>query len=352
KGDLNGYAVIAGSGRTIIVLYGEHLPLAAAVIRGPDVDNVVQALETLRSDGPTDFFAMTYHLPDGAPAALSGLFARPIRREVLTDPRPQLKAVLARELEAGFTGSIVVRYQDILWATLLLVDGDIIGCYGSDDPTLKGTIDDAMALLHLDELEVAIHPGFRDAELDEAISFGSTSYLAGEGDEEIAETEAAMITLLSELEAGITAIAPSDEPARLVLALIDAYQKSLELIQDDRTTLVGDPPAHPLLETHWDTERRAVDTGSLLTTLEMADIPDAWLAAADALILALQASVEQQLTWLSLADKLSATALKEALSDLLLDARGKVRAWRQERRAVEAGTISPFAEYSPGSTVR
>ena len=66
----------------------------------------------------------------------------------------------------------------------------------------------------------------------------------------------------------------------------------------------------------------------------------------------LQAAVEQQLTWLSLADKLSATALKEALSDLLLDARGKVRAWRQERRAVEAGTISPFAEYSPGSTVR
>lgn len=352
KGDLNGYAVIAGSGRTIIVLYGEHLPLAAAVIRGPDVDSVVQALETLRSDGPTDFFAMTYHLPEGAPAALSGLFARPIKREVLTEPRPQLKAVLADQLEAGFTGSIVVRYLDILWATLLLVDGEIIGCYGSDDPTLKGTIDDAMALLHLDELEVAIHPGFRDPELEQVISFGSTSYLAGEADEELAETEAAMITLLSELEAGITAIGPGDEPAKLVLALIDAYRKSLELIRDDRTTLVGDPPAHPLLETHWSAERRAVDTESLLTTLEMADIPDAWLAAADALILALQAAVEQQLTWLSLADKLSATALKEALSDLLLDARGKVRAWRQVRRAVEAGTISPFAAISPGSTVR
>jgi len=26
----------------------------------------------------------------------------------------------------------VLRYQDVLWATLLLVDGDIIGCYGSD----------------------------------------------------------------------------------------------------------------------------------------------------------------------------------------------------------------------------
>jgi hypothetical protein len=295
---------------------------------------------------------MTYHLPSGAPAALSGLFARPASREVLSDPRPQLKSLLARQLDEGFTGAIVARYQDILWATLLLVDGDIIGCYGSDDPGLKGSIDDAIALLHLDELEIAIYPGFRDAALEEVISFDSTSYLAGEGDEDIAETEMAMIALLSELEAGITAVAPGDQPRKLVLTLIDAYQKALALIRDDRATLVVDPPAHPLLETHWNTERRAVDTESLLTTLEMADIPDAWLAAADALILALQAAVEQQLTWLSLADKLSATALKEALSDLLLDARSKVRAWRQERRAVEAGAISPFAEYSPGSTAR
>ncbi len=352
NGDTDGYAVIAGSGRTIIVLYGEHAPLTAAVIRGPDVENVPEALATLRSEGPTDFFAMTYHLPPGAPAALSGLFGEPATREVLDDPRPQLKALLSRQLDAEFTGSIVVRYLDVLWATLLLVDGNIIGCYGSDDSGLKGTIDDAIALLHLDELEISLHPGFRNPELEEVISFDSTSYLTSESDIDVAETEMAMISLLSEFENGITGIGSEDAPSALVYVLIDAYQEALTLICDDQAALSVDPPAHPLLETHWNVERRAVDTTGLVTTLEMAAIPDAWLAAADALVLALEASVEQQLTWLSTADKLSATALKEALSDLLLECRSRVRGWRQERRAVEAGTISPFASYAHGSTVR
>jgi hypothetical protein len=352
SGDHNGYAVIAGSGRTIIVLYGDQLPLAAAVTRGPDVESVVDALETLRSDGPTDFFVMTYHLPEGAPIALSGLFARPAVRELLNDPRPQLKAVLAGQLEAGFTGSIVARAQDVLWATLLLVDGDIIGCYGSDDTGLKGTIDDAMALLHLDEIEIAIYPGFQETELRRAISFNSTSYLAGENDTEIAQTEMAMIALLSEFESGVTGLASEGGPRDLVLVLVNAYEQALALAGDERASLTSEPPPHPLLEAHWNAEGRFVNTSGLIQTLEMAAIPDAWLAASDALILALESVVEQQLTWLSLADKLSATALTEALADLLLQARGRVRHWRQARRNSEAGTNSPFAARPSGSTVR
>lgn len=351
-GDLDGYAVISGGGRTIIVLYGGTIPLSAAVTRGPDVHNMVEALEALRTDGPSDFFAMTYHLPEGAPAALSGLFATPALRMRLTAPRPELKAILTEQLEARLTGSIVLRYQDVLWANLLLVDGDIVGCYGSDDTGLKGSIDDAMALLHLDELEVAIYPGFADERLEDVISFDSTSYLGDDSDQFVAETELAMISLLSEFESEVSAMSLDDDPSVLVYSLIDSYKNALTLVENGPEIIVSTPPAHPLLDSHWLADRRAVDTDSLLRTLEMAAIPDAWLAASDALILALESTVEQQLTWLSMADKLSATALKEALSELLGEARSRVRGWRQARRTAESKTIRPYAPANEGITIR
>ncbi len=219
-GDLDGYAVISGGGRTIIVLYGGELPLSAAVTRGPNVENMVEALDALRTDGPSDFFAMTYHLPRGAPAALSGLFGSPSFVTTLNEPRPQLRAMLEEQLESEFTGSIVLRYQDVLWATLLLVDGDIIGCYGSDDTQLKGTIDDAMALLRLDELDIAMYPSRLDASLQDVISFDSTSYLGGNEDDSVEATELAMIELLSEFESEISGLSASDEPRDLVKSLI------------------------------------------------------------------------------------------------------------------------------------
>ncbi|MEZ4569989.1 MAG: hypothetical protein R2849_06615 [Thermomicrobiales bacterium] len=350
-GDLDGYAVISGGGRTIIVLYGEEIPISAAVTRGPDVANMTEALEALRTEGPSDFFAMTYHLPEGAPAALSGLFASPSSVVTLTDPRPQLKALLAEQLNTGYTGSVLVRHQDTLWAILLLVDGDIIGCYGSDDTGLKGTIDDAMALLHLDELDVALYPGFTDERLEDVISFDSTSYLGDSANESIEETEMAMISLLSELEAEISGVTADDEPSRLVYSLIESYKNALELVHDGPEIIASEPPAHPLLDSHWLPEQRMVDTDSLARTLEMAAIPDAWLAASDALILALESTVEQQLTWLSMSDKLSATALKEALAELLGEARGRVRGWRQARRSAESDTNRPLARKHEGLTI-
>jgi hypothetical protein len=351
-GDLDGYAVISGGGRTIIVLYGGELPLSAAVTRGPNVETMVEALDALRTDGPSDFFAMTYHLPQGAPAALAGLFGSPSFVTTLNEPRPQLRAILEEQLESEFTGSIVLRYQDVLWATLLLVDGDIIGCYGSDDTQLKGTIDDAMALLRLDELDIAMYPGSSDASLQDVISFDSTSYLGGQEDESVEATELAMIELLSEFESEISGLSVSDEPRALVKSLIHSYTNALKLVQDGPDVITSAPPAHPLLDSHWLPEQRAVDTQRLLQTLEMAAIPDAWLAASDALILALQSTVEQQLTWLSMTDQLSATALKEALAELLGESRSLVRDWRQARRSSESETIRPYTQAPESMTLR
>ena len=350
-GDHDGYAVISGGGRTIIVLYGEELPLSAAVTRGPNVNSMVEALEALRTEGPSDFFAMTYHLPEGAPAALAGLFGSPNAATTLNDPRPQLRSVLEQQFEAGFTGSIVLRYQDVLWATLLLVDGDIIGCYGSDDTQLKGTIDDAKALLRLDELDIALYPSFANERLQEVISFDSTSYLGASVDDTVEATELAMIELLSEFESEISGITADHQPRDLVVSLVQSYRNALRLVEDGAEIITSAPPAHPLLDSHWLPEQRAVDTQSLLRTLEMAAIPDAWLAASDALILALESTVEQQLTWLSMADQLSATALKEALAELLGQSRGRVRDWRQARRSAESETIRPFSQLPEGMTI-
>jgi hypothetical protein len=137
-----------------------------------------------------------------------------------------------------------------------------------------------------------------------------------------------------------------------VTSLVRSYQNALRLVQDGPEIIASAPPAHPLLDSHWLAEQRAVDTQSLLRTLEMAAIPDAWLAASDALILALESTVEQQLTWLSMADQLSATALKEALAELLGESRGRVRDWRQARRSAESETIRPYSPMPEGMTIR
>ena len=222
--DSNGYAVISGGGRTIIVLYSADTPISAAVTRGPNVEHAVDALEALRTDGPSDFFAMTYHLPDGAPEALSGLFAGSIENRTLTDPRRDLKELLAEKLDSKFSGSVVVRYEDILWSVILLVEGEIIGGYGSDDTTLKGSIDDTFALLHLDKVDIAVYECGWNDDLADVISLEATSYLGSNLDEAVAETEAAMISLLSELESAISGVGHDDPPKDLVCALVESYR--------------------------------------------------------------------------------------------------------------------------------
>lgn len=336
--DESGYAVIAGNGRTVIFLYGEGRPFAAAVTRGPNVVTVVDALETVRGQGSSDFFAMTYPLPAETATALSGLFVRPAIRELFNEPGAQLKDLLATRLAADFTGTVVVRAVGLAWAALLVAGGEVIGCYGSDDRTLKATIHDVTALFHLDEVEVSVHPRFEEPDLAAVLAVTSTRYLAGKRDEAIARTETAMIELLSELENGITRAEEetSDQAEVLAYVLAGSYDRALKLAgESGKTRLKSDMPGHPLLEAHWISESGRVDTLRLLATLEMAAIPDAWLAASDALAMALELAVEQQLTWLAVADDLSSSALQETLSELLLQARSLIRRWRRDRRRID-----------------
>ena len=346
-----GYCVISGGGRTIIVLYREKLPIAAAVIRGPNAENMVEALNSLRTDGPSNFFAMTYDLPRGVALSLAGLFGSPDSEFTLDNPREQLREVLADQQQAALTGAILLRFEDVLWAAMLLVEGEIIGCYGSDDTKLKGTLDDAKPLLRLDELEVAVYPTFVDERLEDVISFDSTSYLGSSPAASIENTEVAMIELLSEFENGLTRIEAGDGPEALVRLLTTTYQNARSLAQGGPALISSGPPAHPLLDSHWLPEERAIDTEGLLRTLEMAAIPEAWLAASDALILALESTVEQQLTWLSMEDQLAATSLKEAFAELLSESRNRVREWRQTRRRTESETIRPLSRPNTNMTI-
>ncbi len=60
----------------------------------------------------------------------------------------------------------------------------------------------------------------------------------------------------------------------------------------------------------------------------MADIPEAWINAADALLMAIDRTVESQLTWLAVEDEISATTLREALDELIGQSQALIRAWR------------------------
>ena len=131
-----------------------------------------------------------------------------------------------------------------------------------------------------------------------------------------------MIALLSTLEARISSAerAPQVEPEQLTRALAVTYDEAVRMTGVGRPRLLGNRAGHPLLEAHWDAAAGRIDTAGLLDTLRMAAIGDAWLAAAEALCVALELAVEQQLTWLSLVDEHSSTALQEALAELLSQA--------------------------------
>jgi hypothetical protein len=337
--DQDGYAVLAGNGRTVLVLYNAQQAAGAAVTRGPGVASAVEALATLHAAEGSDLFVMTYPLGDDVAQALSGLFARPAIRELCDDPGPQLKQILADRLDQCFSGAVVVRAAGLAWAVLLLRDGEVVGCYGSDDARLKPTIEDASALFYVDEVEVAVYPAREQPELAAVLRQGDRRGEVGERNTSVEATELGMIALLSALESRLTNAQRFGEgrPEQLALAVAESYDEALMLTGVGRSRLLSDRVGHPLLEAHWDVEAGRVDTQRLLETLRMASISDAWLAAAEALIVALELAVEQQLTWVSLVDESSSNALQEALVELLAQARGLIRTWRAERDSGAAG---------------
>jgi hypothetical protein len=244
--------------------------------------------------------------------------------------------MLADRLDQGFSGAVVVRAPGLAWATLLLDGGEVVGCYGSDDGRLKSTLEDATALFYLDEVEVAVYPARTQPELAEPLLRGATRSLSSGRSASIEATETAMIALLSTLEARISAAerAAQIDPEQLTRALAATYDEAVQLPGVGRSRLLGNRAGHPLLEAHWDAAAGRIDIAGLLDTMQMAAIGDAWLAAAEALTVALELAVEQQLTWLSLVDEHSSAALQEALAELLTQARGLIRA----RRAGRGGT--------------
>lgn len=335
----DGYAVIAGNSRTVIVLYGDGRPLSAAVTRGPQVESPAEALATIRKPGKSDFFVMTYKLAPAAAVALSGLFVRPSVRELIDDPAAHLKELLADGLPSHFVGAVLLR-ADFAWAVLLVNDGALIGCYGSDDHQLKTSIDDATALFYFDEVEMSIHPAVWDSDLDAVLSGTSAPTVEDVDGSDGHHTELEMIELLSELENSITR-AEAAEVGRaetLVRGLVRAYDRATELSSSGEDRHVAAAPGHPLLETHWDPITGRLETGQLIETLHMAGIQEAWLAASDALCQAVELAVEQQLAWLSVADEASSSALQEALADLLLQARELIRRMRVSSRQHAAST--------------
>jgi hypothetical protein len=317
----------------VLVLYAAQLAVGAAVTRGPGVTNAIEALETLRAPDGSDLFVMTYPLSQESAHALSGLFARPAIRELCDDPGAQLKQILADRLDQRFSGAVVVRAAGLAWAALLLDGGEVIGCYGSDDARLKPTIEDASALFYLDEVEVAVYPARAQPELAALLRQGERRGPVTGRNASIEATELGMIALLSALESRLTNAQRFGEgrPEQLAQAVAESYDEALQLTGVGRARLLSDQVGHPLLEAHWDATEGRVDTQRLLETLRMASISDAWLAASEALIVALELDVEQQLTWVSLVDEASSSALQEALVDLLAQARGLIRTWRAER---------------------
>jgi hypothetical protein len=143
--DQHGYAVISGGGRTFVVLYCDSSPRAAAVIRGGMDEDGPEALRLLADCLQFEHFAVTHRLGADVVSAASGLFQPAQRVEQLERPAAELKALLAGLIVQRFSGAVVVEAPDGTWAVMLAHDGRLLGSYGTDDRTLKPSIDDVPA---------------------------------------------------------------------------------------------------------------------------------------------------------------------------------------------------------------
>jgi hypothetical protein len=144
--------------------------------------------------------------------------------------------------------------------------------------------------------------------------------------------ESRMIELQSLFEHRLSTLdRSSDVPARLAAVLAEVCDAASDLDRSQDGMQSTDIPRHPVLSAHWDQARGRVLTRQLIDTFEMAAIPDAWVTACDALLLAIDREVELRLTWLAVDDELAAATLREALDDLLQQSRRLLKEWRAQR---------------------
>lgn len=323
--DLDGYALIAGQGHTVALLYGDGRPLRSAVTRGAS-SNPGDVLVRIQSDRDEACFVMTYKFPERSGKLFSGLFLPPSGAiRFAPEHTPVIDKVVA-SLPPGFNGAVVVRNEEIAWSVIVLSDGMPVACYGADDRNLGYS---TTALGHLDlveHLEVAVHPssdeGAQASEThNDATDSGQTPMVEGR-----------MIELLSLFEHRLSRFQQEViDPSSLARALAEVCDAAGSLDLSASSVQVATVPRHPVLAAHWDQSKNALSTERLLSTLEMAGIPDAWVNAADALLVAIDRAVELQLTWLAVEDELAASTLREALDDLLQQGRSLLKAWRSQR---------------------
>lgn len=326
--DVDGYALIAGSGHTVALLYGDGRPLRSAVTRGESsqADDAMIEIESERANG---CFVMTYKLPGGSARLLSGLFDPPARCCSLEVVDERLRS----ELSAEFDGVVVARADEIGWSVILVSSGDLVASYGADERVL-GDADVTLSLLrHAQRLDIAHHPLAQGATAGATLpGVQAESYPAIA--REVRQVEAGMIELLSLFEHRLSSVerAESPLPFDLAVALAEICEAASVLDVSPDGIRIIDKPRHPVLAAHWDEAGGKVATGRLLRSLQMADIPEAWVNAADALLMAIDRTVESQLTWLAVEDEISATTLREALDELISQSQALIRGWRTSIR--------------------
>jgi hypothetical protein len=241
----------------------------------------------------------------------------------------------------------VARAEDIGWSVILVSAGDLVASYGADE-RIPGEADITISLLrHAQRIDVALHPlstGQRAEAALPAARAGVYPAVAGE----VQQVETGMIELLSVFEHRLSTIARASSPlpVDLTVALAEICEAASVLDVSPDGVRVASQPAHPVLAAHWDAAGGKVATVRLLKTLEMADIPEAWINASDALLVAIDRTVESQLTWLAVEDEVSATTLREALDELIGQAQTLLRTWRTRARKRTTHTDSRLAGVS------
>ncbi|HEX2281661.1 MAG TPA: hypothetical protein VHG52_07855, partial [Thermomicrobiales bacterium] len=127
--DSDGYAVIAGNGRTVTLLYGAGRPLATMVSRGLGDGGLQETLDGLQSDSASGCFVMTYKLPASAGELLSGLFGPPVECRTVRPSRLEVKDLLESVGVAQFRGAaLITAEEESIWGVALIDGGEVFGC--------------------------------------------------------------------------------------------------------------------------------------------------------------------------------------------------------------------------------
>lgn len=314
----DGYLLLSSSCQTVVLLYADGRLVEAARTRGGDARGARVLREALDS-GDGEWFAVSHPLQPALARCLAGLFAPPASLSPLTLAGGSLDTVLARLRRERFSGALRLTVTEGLAVVVLLVDGEPLASYSTDERILKADLADITFLAAFDDLSVALHPAStRDLTpaLDTTRVTPPAGADAGDGRDALI-VESLLIEAFSTLEYEIS-IAEISAPTleHLSMALAGAYG-----LLADAQVVIGRPsaeraPNDPLIIPFWNETQRQLDTTRLLATFRRVGVPNVWWVSAKALIEVIQQRVVQQLGWLAEADAAAANTLAEAAEDI------------------------------------